>query len=305
MSPRLAPSPRVRGWSARLLGVEGRGVEMMARAGINALVAIVVQALPLQPAGAQAPTVSGSVVSLGGAPIADVLVSLIPRLGGLQPGPVQRTVTDPSGHFDFAVAIDGDYLLRAERLGFATFTSEPLALRRGDPVTVRVTLDVEPVALEPLEITASSRPWWEVLQPAGLWPFFDRMERYEMEGRGRFFTAREVERWRGIPVASALSAVLPYLRTEQAPGRFGQVVLRGPGRCEPIVFVNGSFVELAPKGPGGGVIEYIPIDVVVDAHSLVAVESYRGMSQAPAELQTIRRGVNPNCTVLGLWTLRR
>ncbi len=258
-----------------------------------------------QPVAAQPPTVSGAVVSLGGQPLADVLVSLIPRLGGRPPGLVQRTATDASGRFDFAVPIDGDYLLRAERLGFSTFTSEPLALRSGDPVTVRLTLDVEPVLLEPLEITASSRPWWEVLQPPGLWPFFDRMARYEIEGRGRFFTAREVERWRGLPVASALSAVLPYLRTEQAPGRLGQVVLRGPGRCEPLVFVNGTFVELAPKGPGGGVIEYIPIDVVVDAHSLVAVESYRGMSQAPAELQTLRRGVNPNCTVIGLWTLRR
>ena len=252
-----------------------------------------------------AQTLSGEVVSPAGEPVADVVVTLVRRVDGRSGGVVQRTATDRSGRFSFRISVDGDYLLQAERLGYVTFTSEPVSLESGDPVEVRLTLDVEPLLLAPLEVTTSSRPWWEVLQAPGLWPFFERMERNEVEGRGRFFTRREVEMWRGLPLAQALSGVLPYLRTELAPGRPGQYVLRGPGRCEPIVFVNGSFVDLAPKGPNGRVIEYVPIDLIVDAHSLVAVEAYRGMSQAPAELQSLRRGINLNCTVVGLWTLRR
>ena len=280
--PRVGPSTVARSWAASLLGVVW---------------------IAAQPAVAQ--TLTGSVVSTSGDPLAGVVVTLAPRIGDRMIGGVRRTVTTESGRFAFTAPTDGDYLLRAERLGFVPFTSDALALRSRDPVEVRLTLDVEPLLMEPLEVTASSRSWWEVLQPPGLWPFFDRMERYGLEGRGRFFTRRDVERWRGLPVGHALTGVLPYLRLEQAPGRPGQYVLRGPGRCEPVVFVNGSFVDLAPKGPNGRVIEHIPIDLVVDTHSLVAVESYRGMSQAPAELQSLRRGVDLNCTVLGLWTLRR
>lgn len=244
----------------------------------------------------------GRVVDVEGEPISDVLVTLAQRVGENFPDDaIQRTMTSASGRFGFDVTVGGDYVLQAERLGLATYTSDPMRLTLGEPVEFRLTLEAEPVLLEPLVVTSAVRPWWELLQPPGLWPFFDRMERYGREGRGRFFTRREVERWRGIPVARSLSSVLPYLRASM--GSAGEFFLQGPGGCTPLVFINGSFANTEIRTWSG--VVRIPLSQMIDSYSLVAVESYRGMSQAPSELQVLRSGVDLNCPIVSLWTYRR
>ncbi len=271
---------------------------MSRAAALGALVALWAAAAPLRGQG-----ITGQVVDGEGRPLQDVEVRLFPVV--VDPGfPVLRAVTDGRGAFRFD-GVSGDVRLRAERLGYAPFLSEPLALQPADSVSLRITLREAAVLLEGLEITASRRPWWEILEPPGLWGFYDRMDRYSREGRGRFFTRADVEPWRGVPVARALSAVVPWIRAVQDTARLGQHKLRGPGGCVPLIFIDGVHVPLQIRTAGGVIIDELPLDMVIDAYSLVAVETYRGMSQAPVELTTPRTRTDLRCTVVGLWTRRR
>ncbi len=234
--------------------------------------------------------VMGTVVDVDGQPISDVLVTLAHVVDQEFPEErLQRTITSASGRFGFNVEADGNYVLKAERLGLATYTSDLIRLRRGEPVDLELLLEVEPLDLEPLVVTSAVRPWWQLLQPPGLWPFFERMEVYGREGRGRFFTPRQVEMWRGLPARSALMAAIPGL----SPMRRSTI---GSARCEPLVFIDGAYF-----GPGA----FENLDRLIDAHSLTAVEVYRGVSQTPVELQVIRPRDDIRCLTLSLWTRRR
>lgn len=255
------------------------------------------------PSAAGAQVVNGRVVDAEGRPLRDVEVRLIPEVPGARAA-VTRTVTDVDGSFRLR-AVEGGVRLLAERIGYAPLRSDVLALRAADSLELRVTLREDPVALDGLVITASSQPWWEVLEPPGLWGFYDRMDRYSGEGRGRFFTRADVAPWRGVPVARALDAVVPAIRAVQDVARPGQYLLRGPGGCLPLVFVDGIRVPLQIRGADGAIVDELPLEMVIDAYSLAAVESYRGMSQAPVELTAARTHDDLRCTVVGLWTRRR
>ncbi len=99
-----------------------------------------------------------------------MLVTLAQLVDGEFPeDSLKRTVTPASGWFGFDVGHTGDYVVQAQRLGLATFTSDPIRLTRGEPVDLALTLEVEPLELEPLVVTSSAHPWWELLQPPGLW----------------------------------------------------------------------------------------------------------------------------------------
>lgn len=253
--------------------------------------------------GVDGQVLSGRVVDGEGRPLGDVEVRLFPER--VDPdAPIGRRWSDAEGRFSFA-ASDGVFRLWADRLGYAPFRSGPLALRAADSLEFRLTLRVDAVAMEGLEITASRRPWWEILEPPGLWGFYDRMSRHSREGRGRFFTRADVAPWGGVPVARALSALVPAIRAVQDPARPGQYRLRGPGGCLPVVFVDGVHVPLQIIGANGAVVDEIPLDMVVGRFSLAAVETYRGMSQAPVELTASRSHTDLRCTVVGLWTRRR
>lgn len=260
----------------------------------------------LAPEPGRAQPLAGRVVDRDGMGLESVRVRLVPAAGpGPGVAPFGSRITDDRGRFAFRDVPDGDYRLLADAPGWADWASGPLRLRSDDTVRVRVTLRESPLPLDGLEIIASRRPWWEVLEPVGLWAFYDRMVRYGREGRGRFFSRADVAPWRGVPVARALGAAVPSLRAEQDPRRPGQYLLRGPGGCHPIVFVDGAAAPLSMVGAGGRVVDEIPLDMLVDPYSLVAVEIYRGMSQAPVELSAPRSDADLRCTVVGLWTRRR
>jgi hypothetical protein len=216
--------------------------------------------------------------------------------------------SDDGGRFRFDGPADGGWILVTEATGYARFSSRPLLLRADDPLELRVTMHPDPVDLEPVVVTASTRPWWEVLEPPGLWGFYDRMERGRASGFGRFYSGAEIRAWRGAPVARALAAVVPYLQSAEAPGLPGQYSIRGPGDCRPRVFVDGRPVETIVRGAGGRVVEEVPLDMIVDSFGLYAVEVYRGMTEAPIELTSARDGLDDGrdrCSIVGLWTRRR
>ncbi len=114
----------------------------------------------LRPAGA----ISGLVIDAASAlPLSGARVVLEPRTGGAFPAPspgasafIQATrtaVTDSAGRYRFANVPPGEYRLHVQRLGYRS-TSVGVDLRGAGDSRVSVGLDMEAVALQPLEVSA-------------------------------------------------------------------------------------------------------------------------------------------------------
>jgi hypothetical protein len=105
-------------------------------------------------------SVEGTVVDANSRdPLSDATVVLEPRSGGALPTPVRAVVqatrtarTDAAGRYRFAGIPAGDYRLHVERLGYRSVTVE-VDLRGVPESRVSVGLDVEPVALQPVEVS--------------------------------------------------------------------------------------------------------------------------------------------------------
>ncbi|HEV2146617.1 MAG TPA: TonB-dependent receptor [Longimicrobiaceae bacterium] len=105
-------------------------------------------------------SVEGTVVdAYSQIPLADASVVLEPRSAGALPTPGRALVqatrtarTDAAGRYRFTGVPAGDYRLHVERLGYRTATVD-VDLRGAPESRVSVGLDVEPVALQPVEVT--------------------------------------------------------------------------------------------------------------------------------------------------------
>jgi hypothetical protein len=111
-------------------------------------------ALAAMPARSPAQVVMGELVEQEtGAPIAGAFVFLMDlqgqRLGG--------TMTRPDGRFRLEARRAGQYLLRAERMGYVTALSDTLDLVPGDAVPYRFAIPVRPFALDEIRAEADRR----------------------------------------------------------------------------------------------------------------------------------------------------
>lgn len=68
--------------------------------------------------------------------------------------PVARAATDPSGGFSLDVSRGGRYRMSVTRLGYAPLASAYVEMASHESVEVILRLSTEPVALEPLVVTA-------------------------------------------------------------------------------------------------------------------------------------------------------
>ena len=106
------------------------------------------------PAMAQAQILRGVAVDIAGQqPVPAVLVSLVDSENRI----MQRFMVGPDGEFRFILAAPGTYSLRAERLGLATRTVEGLTVAGSDTVSVRISLEHRPIALEGIEASGDGR----------------------------------------------------------------------------------------------------------------------------------------------------
>lgn len=104
--------------------------------------------LALSPAVAQ--SVGGRVLEEGSLqPVAYTGIALLDSAGTV----VISTVADSLGSF-YLRAGPGRYRLRAERIGYATVTSEPVELRSDEPVIVELRVSASGIPLEPLIVRA-------------------------------------------------------------------------------------------------------------------------------------------------------
>jgi len=148
-------------------------------------------------------------------------------------------LTDRDGAFRIADLPSGRVILRAQRIGYQTSSSEAIEVAPGQTLSVEFRLSTSAVVLAPLTVTAAGRPWWETERPPLVWGYHERMERYGTTGFGRYITPGDLELLKGAPAWDILASPIGYrIRVEmQARGRIGRrVTVFG---CDPVYFLDG------------------------------------------------------------------
>ena len=101
---------------------------------------------------AHAASLTGAASDPGGEPVPGASIALISNASGAR----WNVVTGAGGTFRFDVPA-GDYILRADAPGFATFLAEPVRLQAASPSTLNVTFSIAGLH-EEVVVTASSTP---------------------------------------------------------------------------------------------------------------------------------------------------
>jgi hypothetical protein len=219
---------------------------------------------------------------------------------------VASVPSDGNGYFELWTGNPGRYTLRSQRLGYLNTSTPALELVMGDTMNVEFRISPNAVYLAPVTITATSRRWWEIAEPAVLWSFYERRDLYERMGTGRFLVREDIELFDGMTVTQFLQTV-PGIRIATVnndnfqvsyPTLRAQAGLLRP--CQPDYFVDGARVRFrSPADPDFGPSDLI--DGIVQVSLVVGVEIYDGAAIVPGEFG----GTTANCGVIALWTSRQ
>ena len=210
---------------------------------------------------------------VSGEPIPEVVVNV--------PGVGHVTRTDADGHFSLPELIPGRHEVLFSHLGY-TQRSESIDVEAGRVARVQVVLDVDAIALNPIEVTVDRRD--ATLQDRG---FYQRKE----DGWGHFVDREDLENWNPIDLTDALIR-FPGVRIVSNPSSPGQrhLRLRSFGdECSPTIYIDG----VRMIGRGG-----YSINDMVDPMVVSGVELYRGVAGRPPQYW------GSSCGVVLIW-LRR
>jgi hypothetical protein len=234
-----------------------------------------------QPAAVSAQVVTGRVLeSETGRPLPDVVVYLRSTAGH----GVANVVTDTAGDFRVQSPRFGRFVLVASLIGMETVTSPPFDVQLGS-VEVVLRMGATAVPLDPLTVETRSSA-----ELGFLLGYYERMDRNQRAGTGRFITRDEIER-RNPSNISDLLYDLPRLTIHDERGRGRYVTMRGAqGDCIPAVFVDGT--RMNRRGQAY-------VDENTRPSDLEGVEIYTGLAQLPGVYHDER-----NCGVILFWSRR-
>ncbi|MCY4399044.1 MAG: carboxypeptidase regulatory-like domain-containing protein [Gemmatimonadetes bacterium] len=207
---------------------------------------------------------------VSGDPIPDVVVNAPVA------GRTARTGAD--GRFSLPELPPGRQEVRFSHLGYAR-RSETIDVEAWRVARVEVVLDVDAIALNPIEITVDRLD--AALEDRG---FYQREE----DGWGHFVDREDLETWNPIELTDALMR-FPGVRIV-SDGLDRHLRLRSSGdNCSPTIFIDG--VRMTGRG------DY-SINDMVDPSAVAGVEVYRGLAGTPPQYW------GSSCGVVLVW-LRR
>jgi hypothetical protein len=221
------------------------------------------------------------------------------RLSGLPLG----TATDPEGRFTFQSVPPGEHTLTVELLGYG-MREESLALEGGKLLTLDLTLAVEPIEVDPIEVSVEARNL--DLELSG---FYDRREstsglfitRERIEERAPLYTTDLFRGLAGIKVVGGLgmgtqnavvlagSRALSFslVEEEELTGR--------PTHCYPAVWMDGQMVH---RGTAGATDEGPAfLDQLIHPDDIAGIEIYNSPASIPVQYNLFSA-----CGVIVLWT---
>lgn len=222
--------------------------------------------------------VVGRVIDRGtGRPVATATISVV--------GENSRTQTDPDGYFRLDDVLPGDHVVEIEHLGFQA-VAELVSIVADRTVDLRVELSADPIALEPLVVTALRD---RRLERRG---FYDRRTWSDRTGLGTFFDPSDIEQM-APAVTSSLLRQAPGIDVRCTGARNCRVGTARSGECEQMdIYVNGTLTL------GAGRTDPLSIDELVRPSEIAGVEVYSGASSVPAEFS----GTTAQCGAVVIWT---
>lgn len=198
-----------------------------------------------------------------------------------------RTQTDGEGYFRLDDVMPGDHVVEIAHLGFES-VNEVISVVADRTLDLRVEMSADPIALEPLVVTALRDRRLE------LRGFYERRSWGERSGLGTFLDAEAIER-RAPALTSSLLREVPGISVRCSGGQRGCLVgaTRGAADCPRLnVFINGSLaIGVNRRDPPS-------VDELVRPGELAAVEVYPGAASAPAEYT----GSDGRCGAVVIWT---
>lgn len=218
----------------------------------------------------------------------------------------QRAVTDGRGQFAFDSVPAGALTLETDHIAYRP-TEAAVAVRGGERVRVELRVDDQVFQLDPLVVTARSRPLlmdermagFYIRQARGMGTFIDRDDLASRPTARVTDVLREVQ---GIRVAGT--------------GGTGRVIqsTRNPlarvSGCSPVVYVNGMRVSphrVDPSVPDAArlnresMLEAVRIIDAIPTDEIAGIEVYPGPSTVPGEFA----GLDTDCGVIAIWTATR
>ena len=200
-------------------------------------------------------------------------------------GAGSRTQTDEQGYFRLDEVLPGDKIVQIAHLGFVPI-NERISIVADRTVDLRVEMSADPIALEPLVVTALRD---RRLEMRG---FYDRRIWGERTGSGHFLDEETIERTSSGATSSLLRTV-PGLEVRCRGSRDCHVgSSRGPNCARLNIFLNGQLALGTDRR------DQASIDDLVRPSEITAVEVYSGGGSIPAEFT----GVTGRCGAVAIWT---
>ncbi len=247
----------------------------------------------MQPAGrVESDLVTGIVGVLADAETGSLLSGVAVRAGS---GP-SGTFTDLRGEFVFDELTPGQHVLEFSMIGYAP-RADTVRVTPGRVTNVRVSLSVDPVALEPIEVSVERREvkLHEVdfyrRRATGFGKYIDRQE---IERRGPMDVTELLTGMPGVEIyPDPINSLQKYvvLRSGRLPfPTTGQDGRPGYDRCFPTVYVDGI------RTIDGG-SEPARLDSFLNTMSIAGIEVYTSEAGLPAQY-----GRGTFCGVILVWT---
>lgn len=263
------------------------------------LLPVVLLALAAGPAAAQ--VVRGSLLDDDtGQPIDGGIMTLM-----LGDRPVDRILSDSTGHFSLHAPAVGVYSVTAQRIGYQETRSALLSLEFGDTLTVEYRLRTEAILLEPLLVVATSRAGqaqFNRRMAAGVGQFVTRATLDSLDLWHPALAFRHVEDfflgWGWGAFESGQVGMIPRPRSFRGSGCLGYVVdgvVAGP-----------RFRSDRGKDPWS----LYPLDGLTEGE-IMGMEFYRYAGEVPEELRHLASdamndmGTDQMCGLVVIWTRAR
>jgi len=204
-------------------------------------------------------------------------------------------ITDSDGAFLFEEVPEGQYTIAVELLGYST-REESVAVRAGKRISLALALAVQPIELEPIEVSVEARNF--DLEMTG---FYQRREassgifitREKILERAPLFTTDIFQGLAGVRVVGGLG-----MGTQKAVVVSGSRALSfssEPGLCYPAVWLDGQLVH---SGSAGSMVDGPAfLEQLVNPDMLAGVEIFSGAARIPVQFN-----VYSACGVIVLWT---
>lgn len=192
--------------------------------------------------------------------------------------------TDFGGRFNVRVPIAGSYRVTAERIGYAVYTSDVIAVARGANVEVDVRMTAVALALDSVGVRVRQTPPFRDARAGRFWERADRR-------RGTYLTPDQIA---GRPYVGTTDLLrdMQNIYLEGDPNRGTRLFIGSSAirRCVPTLYIDGRRRKIE---------EDERLDDYVDRKNLWAVEIYPEAADAPSELPP---DDNFFCGVVAIWT---